>query len=127
MLSYRQYKLLKQIDTYQKAVSKKYEHGTSQMLHEDFSNYTKYKPYTINTILTELYCQKYIKDTANEIDTKVHAVTITDKGYDALDNFIKHIFAYYSRKSIAYILTILGTLLAEHFFEIISFLKNYLP
>lgn len=121
MLSFRQYKLLKQIDIYQKATSKIYKKGISQILYEDFfSKYTKYKLYTVNTILTELHHQKYIKDTANEIDTKIHAVTITDKGYDALD--------FYPMQMIFSILSFIGGtitgIIIEHFFEIINLIKT---
>ena len=121
MLSFRQYKLLKQIDIYQKATSKIYKKGISQILYEDFfSKYTKYKLYTVNTILTELHHQKYIKDTANEIDTKIHAVTITDKGYDALD--------FYPIQMIFSILSFIGctitVIIIEHFFEIINLIKT---
>ena len=121
MLSYRQYKVLKQIDKYQKATSKNYKRGISQILSDDFfSKYTKYKQYTINTILTELHHQEYIKDTANEIDTDVHAVAITDKGYDALDFYrIQMLFSILS-----FIGGIMTGIVVEHFFEIINLIKT---
>lgn len=116
MLSFRQYKLLKQIDIYQKATSKIYKKGISQILYEDFfSKYTKYKLYTVNTILSELKSDEYIEDTDEKVTT-IHAVTITDKGYDVLDHYITSLLIYYSRKSISYILTIIGTLFCGTFF-----------
>ena len=119
MLSYRQYKVLKQIDKYQKATSKNYKRGISQILSDDFfSKYTKYTQYTINTILTELHHQEYIKDTANEIDTDVHAVAITDKGYDTLYiNTSKLLFFWFGA---------IFTFIIEHIFDIISFVNSLL-
>lgn len=120
MLSFRQYKLLKQIDIYQKATDENYQRGRSKILKDDFVKYTKFKPYTINAILSELYQQEYIKDTGNEIATKIHAVAITDKGYDTLDNYYKFIIS----KCFIFVCGSVITLIIEHFLDIITFIKT---
>lgn len=122
MLSYRQYKVLKQIDKYQreKATDKNNYRHQIKFLSDDFFDNAKYKRYTIETILSELKSDEYIKDTADEKITPIHAVAITNKGYDALDFYrIQMLFSILS-----FIGGIITGIVVEHFFEIINLIKT---
>ena len=122
MLSYKQYKILKLIDKYQKEKSidkNSYKHK-SQILLDDFWKKTKYKKYSVETILSKLCTDGYIKDTTQEIITDIHAVTITNEGYDALDNYIKSKIT----NGMFFIFGGIVTFILDHIFDIISLVST---
>ena len=70
--------------------------------------------------MSELKSDEYIKDTADEKITPIHAVAITNKGYDALDFYrIQMLFSILS-----FIGGIITGIVVEHFFEIINLIKT---
>ena len=88
IMEYREYVVLKALASYEK------EKHRITILGDDFK-VKKYSQETMNVILSGLQRKGYINDTCREF-TKVHAVQITDKGYDCLQHFwynmIKTIF-----------------------------------
>lgn len=105
-MKHKQYTILKTIEKYQ---IQKSNNSDFTILSDDFYSMLTHKRHSVNTRLEELTHDGYIIDTANKIDTEVHAVKITDKGYDALSSYYKTILY----GIIIYILGCISTLVIE--------------
>lgn len=90
MLTPREYKVLKQLQKFQKrkAQNNSYQPNIN-IITDDFFEHLKYKQHTINLILKSLDTKGYIVDIFNKIPTSVHTIEITDEGKDALDSYYK--------------------------------------
>lgn len=127
MLSFREHYVLKEI---YKAIEehKKNKSYKSDMifLDDNFFQKLKYEKYTTEYLLSKLHKKEYIIDTTNCIETKVHSVTITNKGKDAANNYLKLTYIYLFFELIRFIFYGFIGLLIENFFNVFDFLKKYI-
>lgn len=124
MLSFREYILLKRIHDSIKENQKCKKYKSNIYFVSNFIEKYNYTSHTMNYLLSELYKKNLIQDTASEINTNVHAVSITDKGKFYLENYISTIAKHYLLVAAKTLITLVVGIIIENSVGIIDILKN---